>query len=294
MQILEDINSYSGVSMVCITFALCMVTLAYVILTRRIVEQARKQVMLILLSNKAAFHKEMCEKIYTTIYEWISSASNMRSLLNLGVKQYGLYNWNEFKKGLSYLVYQMDKRYLQRIDGINTMIDELMKKRFVEQIKSKFNEEIARIFLNKIDYKDDSRTLKKIQVKLYRIGSDATVTEDFLVFLCDRGLMQFFLDKIRESENVYWYMYAIDSTGLALLISDEELRRGGDGGKLTSQALSVILKEIDELIFSNNEYKSLIELVQKIQQEVVVLMKDLEVELGMQDNDLIKRYGIEA
>ncbi|OHE58402.1 MAG: hypothetical protein A2Z47_08390 [Thermodesulfovibrio sp. RBG_19FT_COMBO_42_12] len=146
----DFINQYSGYYTVVVTLALVVVTSLYVVLTK-------KQVSQMLFFNKVRQHRELSEKVYLPIIEWLSPLKDVHLLCGstYDVNRIIQEGWLSYKKSLPYVVYLMDSAFELRIKRICGLFSEY--KKVHEQFIQRLNSVIAKVIY---PFNDSMKTIR--------------------------------------------------------------------------------------------------------------------------------------
>ena len=284
--IVNFLNSYSGFFTLMVYLGLAVITLVYVVHTKRLAEQAKKQVSLMILSQKVAQHRELCEKVYSVLRQSFMKLYEVKDFFrNFGY--FGGEEWEDFKSKLSYFVYQLDSEYMESILKINVAIDVFKSQEVKYKVKSKIQLFINDIFYKRLALDKDNIKLEKV---LVRELCSVCVVQDFINLFCWDGLMKDFLRRYAEGGKVYWSLGSSSGTNKIIVLSDT-----GDGNSfqpLDLQIFEDIVSEIRGGIRANGEFNGWVELVRMIVGEIRGLVVNLEMELGRDDESVAKKFNI--
>lgn len=283
------LNNYSGFSMFMVTLSLAIITLVYVIHTKRLAEQSKKQVLLMVLSNKVAQHRELCEKVYSNLKEWLMPLCNIKDFFEK-IWFFGVEEWKVFRDKLPYFVYQLDKEYMESIMRINMAIDDLKRIEFTSKIKSKIERFIVDVFCNWIVKDKNEIKIERVMVRELGLGKGAAFIQNIINLFCLDDLMGTFLKKCKTSGNIYWRLLNSNGGKKVLFLSDEK-----DDESFQSLDLSnfeLVLNEIKEEIKNRVEFNSWVELIRMVFRETERLIADFEMELGRNDESIAEKFNI--
>ncbi len=286
---INALNNYSGFSMFMVTLSLAIITLVYVIHTKRLAEQAKKQVFLIVLSNKVVQHRELCEKVYSNVKEWLMPFCNIKGFFEK-FRYFGVEEWKVFRDKLPYFVYQLDKEYMESILKINIAIDDFKSIEFTSKIKSKIELFIIDVFCRSLFISTSEIKIERVMVRELGCPGGATIIQNIINLFCLDDLMDIFLKKCKVSHNVYWRLLDGSGGNKVLFLTDNKDDESFQSLDLNN--FELILNEIDEQIKNNKDFNSWVGLVRVVVRETERLITNLEMELGRNDESIAKKFNI--
>jgi hypothetical protein len=287
--IMNALNSYSGFSMFMVTLSLAIITLVYVIHTKRLAEQAKKQVFLIVLSTKVAQHRELCEKVYSNVKEWLMPFCNIKDFF--GKFQYfGVEEWKVFRNKLPYFVYQLDKEYMESILKINTAIDDFKNLEFTSKIKSKIEIFIIDVFCKSLSINTSEIKIGRVMVRELGYPGQANIIQNIINLFCLEDLMGIFLKKCKVSRKVYWKL--LDGVGRNRVLFLSDNKDDESFQSLDLNKFEFVLNEVFEQIKNNKDFNSWVGLVRLVVHETERLIANLEMEMSRNDESIAKKFNI--
>lgn len=272
---MDFMDKHSGSCIVVLTFALVVVTSLYVVLTKKLADQTEKQASQMLFFNKVVQHRELCEKVYLLIIDWLSPLMNVHDLCESSYKVNRIVedSWLTYKRSLPYVVYLIDAAFELRIKKICGLFIEYKKE--YKQFSQTLNSVIAKIIY---PFNDSMKTI--------RVSGEGTL-HPLIGYICSKEQMKFLLEYIKTSHKVIWGYD--DANGNYVDESHDSKIRPLTYDDFVSKA-----DEINSKIEADAELNSYRDLLQKVVNESIEFIKQLEDHVSLDDRGIAKRYEIKV
>jgi hypothetical protein len=199
---------------------------------------------------------------------------------------YGIEKWRKLKLELPYCVYQLDKRYEENILKINRMIGEFNK--IYVDLRNRVNNIAATVL-----YKTASG-----MEAIWASNSNIIVNNEEFFGRADRRLSFFLLfdelmQELKEaikSTNSFKWEDANNSMAKSFPYGDSDPTPAFR--PLSYQEFETVITEINRLIDEDEETLSGLKLLKTINLEANGLIKQLELELRLDDTSIGNKYGV--